>query len=230
MILRSEGVGVLPVGERRRAPDLVQVGEGAVAEAVDVDVGLVVPPAPQSDFGAVPTLVGGNHLEPVLDVAPQDVGVEAGEGRLGTEVDEGVFGGGERLPAAAGADGQGILLECQEGDRPGLVGQYHRFEQVQARNVPGRACSARRREAPPHEWPKPTAPSSPSRSTTVARRWRSQTRVVTVGGRVDRPWPRRSRAWHRKRSDRARARGRRTPAQKPVAWTRRRSSPSPPKS
>lgn len=133
----SEGVGVLPVGEGRRTPDLVQVGEDAVVEAVDVDGGFVVPPAPQSNFGAVPTLVGGNHLEPVLDVAPQDVGVEAGEGRLGTEVDEGVFGGGERLSAAAGADGQGILLECQEGDRPGLVGQYHRFEQVQARKRTG---------------------------------------------------------------------------------------------
>ena len=87
----TDGIGLPAAGECHRTPDLAQVGESVVGQAVGVHLGLVLPPAPEPDPVAL-------VAETVVDVRLQGLGVEAIERRLGGEVGQRLGARGEHLP------------------------------------------------------------------------------------------------------------------------------------
>ncbi len=120
--VRPEGVGVAPAGQRNRAQDAAQPGEGIVCEAVRVDRGLVASPALQPDRAF------GRRGEPVLDVGVEHPGVEAVERGFAREVGARILGRRELLPPAQRTSGQRVRVLRGEGAD---LGEHDRLEAVQ---------------------------------------------------------------------------------------------------
>ena len=106
---RPSEVRLLAAGQRHRALDRAQVGEGIVREALGIDGRFVLSPAAQPHELAVTTVLRGHELEPTLDVGGQGGRIEHAEGRFGAEVGQGVRPRGKGLPAFQGPQGQGIV-------------------------------------------------------------------------------------------------------------------------
>ena len=197
--------------------DLAESLEGAVVAAAPEHLGLVGRPARQV-HGAV--LAG--H-EPVAHVGVEGVGPGHVQGRLGRVV-------GQRVGARSGSWGGGARRRRRAGCRPpsrgrGAGGGAIGSNSHRPAKVPGRACSAISRAAPPIEWPTPR--QRPGREVEVVddrqdvvadRRPRQRRRP---GGTTEAPWARKSTAHRSNPGPSAAESGSHTAPWSPVAWQKR---------